>query len=96
MAADGGRCVMVGIAPAGATAEVEITRLVRRKLQLLGSFGGRPRSDLAILMDMAADGRLQLDGAISRRFSLEEAGLAYGMLERGEITGRAIVEVAPA
>jgi D-arabinose 1-dehydrogenase-like Zn-dependent alcohol dehydrogenase len=47
-------------------------------------------------MDMAADGRLQLDGAISRRFSLEEAGLAYGMLERGEITGRAIVEVAPA
>ena len=96
MAADGGRCVMVGIAPAGATAGVEITRLVRRKLQLLGSFGGRPRSDLAILMDMAADGRLQLDGAISRRFSLEEAGLAYGMLERGEITGRAIVEVAPA
>ena len=96
MAADGGRCVMVGIAPAGATAEVEITRLVRRKLQLLGSFGGRPRSDLATLMDMAADGRLELDGAISRRFSLEEAGVAYGMLERGEITGRAIVEVAPA
>jgi S-(hydroxymethyl)glutathione dehydrogenase/alcohol dehydrogenase len=96
MAADGGRCVMVGIAPAGATAEVEITRLVRRKLQLLGSFGGRPRSDLAILMDMAADGRLELDGAISRRFPLEEAGVAYCMLERGEITGRAIVEVAPA
>ena len=49
--ADGGRCVMVGIAPVGLTAEVEITRLVRRKLQILGSFGGRPRHDLPALMD---------------------------------------------
>ena len=93
MAADGGRCVMVGIAPAGRTAEVEITRLVRRKLQVLGSFGGRPTSDLPILMDMVADGRLRLDGAITRRFSLDETTTAYEMLERGEIAGRAIVEV---
>ena len=28
VAADGGRCVMVGIAPVGLTAEIEITRLV--------------------------------------------------------------------
>jgi len=94
MAADGGRAVMVGIAPVGATAEVEITRLVRRKLQVLGSFGGRPRSDLAALMAMAVDGRLRLDGAISRRFPLERAGEAYELLARGEIAGRAIVELA--
>lgn len=94
MVADGGRCVMVGIAPTAATAEVEITRLVRRKLQVLGSFGGRPRSDLGVLMAMAAEGRLALDGAISRRFALDDAGLAYGLLARGEITGRAIVEIA--
>jgi S-(hydroxymethyl)glutathione dehydrogenase/alcohol dehydrogenase len=94
IAADGGRCVMVGIAPVGATAEVEITRLVRRKLQILGSFGGRPRSDLATLMDMAANGKIQLEGAISRRFSLEDAGTAYGMLERGEIDGRALIDMA--
>jgi succinate semialdehyde reductase (NADPH) len=93
MAADGGRCAMVGIAPVGVTAEVEITRLVRRKLQLLGSFGGRPRSDLQALMAMAVDGRLQLDGAISRRFLLDQADEAYGMLARGEIAGRAIVEI---
>jgi succinate semialdehyde reductase (NADPH) len=93
MAADGGRCVMVGIAPVGTSAEIEITRLVRRKLQVLGSFGGRPRSDLATLMAMAVDGRLRLDGAISRRFALEEAGTAYAMLARGEITGRAIVDL---
>jgi succinate semialdehyde reductase (NADPH) len=96
MTADGGRCVAVGIAPAGVLGEVEITRLVRRKLQLLGSFGGRPRLDLPELMQMAADGLLSLDTAISRRFSLEEAGDAYAMLARGEIVARAVVEMNPA
>lgn len=91
MAADGGACVMVGIAPAGQTAEVEITRLVRRKLRVLGSFGGRPRHDLAALTAMVADGRLSLDGAITRRFPLERAGEAYELLARGEIAARAIV-----
>lgn len=40
MVAPGGRCVVVGIAPAGRTAEFEISPLVRRKVQILGSFGG--------------------------------------------------------
>jgi S-(hydroxymethyl)glutathione dehydrogenase/alcohol dehydrogenase len=93
MLADGGRGVMVGIAPVGAAAEIEITRLVRRKLQLLGSFGGRPRTDLAAVMAMARDGRLRLDGAISRRFALEEADTAYALLAQGHITGRAIIEM---
>jgi succinate semialdehyde reductase (NADPH) len=93
MAADGGRIVPVGIAPAGALGEVEITRLVRRKLQLLGSFGGRPRADLAELMRMVVEGALTLDSVISRRFPLEGADEAYRLLARGEIVGRAIVEV---
>jgi succinate semialdehyde reductase (NADPH) len=93
MAADGGRVVAVGIAPAGMVGEVEITRLVRRKLQLLGSFGGRPRVDLAELMGMVVDGSLELDSVISRRFALEQADEAYRMLAQGEIVGRAIVEM---
>jgi succinate semialdehyde reductase (NADPH) len=96
MVADGGRCVMVGIAPTGLTAEVEITRLVRRKLQLLGSFGGRPRADLPILMEMVKDGRIALGASITRRFGLEEAGVAYDMLEMGELTARAVVEMEEA
>jgi S-(hydroxymethyl)glutathione dehydrogenase/alcohol dehydrogenase len=91
--ADGGRVALVGIAPAGATAQLEITRIVRRKLQVLGSFGGRPRHDLAALMVMALDGRLELDGAIRHRFSLDEADAAYTQLAAGSITGRAIVEM---
>jgi succinate semialdehyde reductase (NADPH) len=92
-AADGGRCVMVGIAPVGLTAEIEITRLVRRKLQVLGSFGGRPRHDLPALMELAVGGELRLDGAIGARFSLDQADEAYSLLAEGRITGRAIVEM---
>jgi Zn-dependent alcohol dehydrogenase len=93
MAADGGRCVMVGIAAAGRLGEIEITRLVRRKLQVLGSFGGRPRAALPELMAMVADGRLALDGLISRRFTLDEADDAYRALAGGTIVGRALIEM---
>ena len=93
IAADGGRCVMIGIAAPGRLGEVEITRLVRRKLQILGSFGGRPRTDLAEVMALAVGGEIDLGAAISRRFSLDQAGEAYGLLARGEIVGRAIIEM---
>ncbi|WP_432251721.1 zinc-binding dehydrogenase [Streptomyces sp. HNM1019] len=93
MVADGGRCVMVGLAPVGRTADVEITRLVRRKIQVCGSFGGRPRQDLAHLGQLVADGLLDPGALISRRFPLEEADLAYRLLSEGKIVGRALIEV---
>jgi S-(hydroxymethyl)glutathione dehydrogenase/alcohol dehydrogenase len=93
MVADGGRCVMVGIAPVGATADVEITRLVRRKIQIAGSFGGRPRTDLEHLGRLVADGLLNPGALISRRFSLAEADEAYRLLREGRIVGRALIEM---
>jgi succinate semialdehyde reductase (NADPH) len=93
MATDGGRCVMIGIAAAGRLGEVEIARLVRRKLQVLGSYGGRPRSDLGELTALAVRGAIDPGAAISRRYSLDEAGEAYAALARGEIVGRALVEM---
>jgi succinate semialdehyde reductase (NADPH) len=96
MVADGGRCVMVGIAGPGVTGEVEITRLVRRKLQVLGSLGGRPRQDLAAVMELALDGRLQLEAAIGARFPLEQATEAYALLAAGRIMGRGLIEIGSA
>jgi succinate semialdehyde reductase (NADPH) len=93
MAADGGRCVVIGIASVGRTAEIEITRLVRRKIQICGSFGGRPRHDLAHLGQFVADKLLDPGALISRRFRLEEADLAYRLLNEGKIVGRALVEI---
>lgn len=89
--ADGGRMVAIGIAPAGAAAEIEITPLVRRGYTVTGSFGARTRKDLPAVARLAADGHFDLEGLVTRRFPLEDADEAYRALADGEITGRAVV-----
>jgi S-(hydroxymethyl)glutathione dehydrogenase/alcohol dehydrogenase len=91
MLRDGGRMVAVGIAPAGVRAPVEITRLVRRGLRIVGSYGARPRSDMPRLLGLIERGVLRPQESVTRRYSLEEAPAAYAALDRAEIVGRAIV-----
>jgi S-(hydroxymethyl)glutathione dehydrogenase/alcohol dehydrogenase len=95
MLADGGRLVAVGIAPIGVRAPIDVTRLVRRGLRIIGSYGGRPRSDMPRLLQMIERGILRPHESVSRRFTLEESPEAYAALDRGEIVGRAVV-VMPA
>ncbi|MET0782255.1 MAG: zinc-binding dehydrogenase [Microbacterium sp.] len=91
MLADGGRMVAIGIAAGAATAEVEITPLVRRGQQIVGSFGARTRTDLPAVAALAASGAFDPGALITRRYRLDEADSAYQALARGEITGRAII-----
>jgi succinate semialdehyde reductase (NADPH) len=91
MIRDGGRMVAVGIAPGKTTAPVEITRLVRRELRIIGSYGARTRSDMPEIIRLAAQGIFRPDAMVTRRFPLTEADAAYQALARGEIVGRAIV-----
>jgi S-(hydroxymethyl)glutathione dehydrogenase/alcohol dehydrogenase len=88
---DGGRMVAVGIAPGKTTAPVEITRLVRRGLRIVGSFGARTRSDMPEIIRLAARGMFRPETLVTRRYPLAEADAAYQALARGEIAGRAIV-----
>lgn len=88
---DGGRMVPVGIAPQGMEAGVEITRLVRRKLKILGSYGAKPRKDMPILLKLAQAGIVGVGAEVTDRFTLEEADLAYRRLDKGQIVGRAVV-----
>eukprot|EP00898_Chlorokybus_atmophyticus_P001780 jgi/Chlat1/2602/Chrsp178S02453 len=90
---DGGRAVMVGIAPVGVTAAIEITRLVRRKISIIGSYGARARADLPAVARLAASGAIDVSKAVTQRFKLEEADWAYKLLDRHEITGRAVVQM---
>jgi S-(hydroxymethyl)glutathione dehydrogenase/alcohol dehydrogenase len=87
----GGRAVMVGIAPAGATAAVEITPLVRRGVSIVGSYGASTRADLSAVIALAQAGAVDLRRTVTRRYSLDQAADAYDALNRGEIVGRAIV-----
>ncbi len=91
MLADGGRMVAIGIAAGAATADVDITPLVRRGHTITGSFGGRTRTDLPRVAELAADGAFDVEALVTRRFSLEESNEAFAALSRGEIAGRAII-----
>ncbi|ETX03358.1 zinc-binding dehydrogenase [Candidatus Entotheonella palauensis] len=88
---DGGRMVVIGIAPGTTTAPIEITRLVRRGIHLMGSYGSRVRTDLPEVLSLAARDQVSVSQPITRRYRLNEADDAYAALNRGEIVGRAIV-----
>jgi len=88
---DGGRMVAVGIAPGRTTAPVEITRLVRRELRIIGSYGARTRADMPEIIRLAERGIFHPEKMVTKRYALSEADAAYQALARGEIVGRAIV-----
>jgi S-(hydroxymethyl)glutathione dehydrogenase/alcohol dehydrogenase len=90
---DGGRMVAIGIAPGTTTAPLEITRLVRRSQRVIGSYGARTRSDMPRVLDLAARGIFRPEDVVTRRYHLEQVDEAYTALARGEIAGRAIIEM---
>src|SRR4029077_11602249 len=88
---DRGRMVAVAIAPGKTTAPVEIPRLVRRGLRIIGSYGARTRADMPEVLRLAERGTFRLETFVTRRYPLAEAEEAYQALNRGEISGRAVV-----
>jgi S-(hydroxymethyl)glutathione dehydrogenase/alcohol dehydrogenase len=88
---DGGRVVVVGLAATGDAMSIPITPFVRRSISIRGSYGARMRSDVPDLLALAARGRIGTDALITRRFKLDEVASAYEALDKGQITGRAIV-----
>lgn len=90
---DGGTVVVVGITAAGVTGEIDLSRLPRRKLRVLGSYGGRPRTDLPELLALVERGALAPHSIVSRRYPLDEVADAYSALSRGEVLGRAVIDM---
>ncbi|KAL5818854.1 hypothetical protein ACOSQ4_022696 [Xanthoceras sorbifolium] len=91
---DGGKAVMIGLTQSGAVGEVDINRLVRRKIKVIGSYGGRARQDLPKLVKLAETGIFNLTNAVSRKYKFEEANKAFEDLNTGNIVSRAVVEIA--
>lgn len=91
MLADGGRLVAVGIAGHGATAPIEITRVVRRSISIIGSYGARAPTDMPEIMRLVSRGMIDPSAVVTRYYELGEADKAYKQLGAGEITGRAIL-----
>lgn len=93
---DGGRAVVVGIAAAGLAGSIPLAPLTRRKISIHGSYGARPRTDMPVLIELAAAGRIDLTSMITKRFPLEETAAAYDLLDKGKLVGRTLIEVSPA
>lgn len=90
---DGGRAVIVGLAPSTASASIPINQLVRRELTIRGSYGARPRADMPALIEMASRGLIDLTGAVTQRYELNDVEESYRRLDAGSIIGRAIIEL---
>lgn len=91
---DGGRVIVVGLAPGSEAVPIEITRLVRRSITIKGSYGARMRADVPVLTGLVERGQLSTSRLITQRFKLDDAPSAYRALAEGKITGRAIVTMA--
>jgi succinate semialdehyde reductase (NADPH) len=89
----GGKVVAIGLPPgAGVTFPVEISKLVRREIKLIGSYGGRPSSDMPELMELVESGQVDIEQTVTRRYPLERVNEAFDALRRGEVVGRSVVE----
>ncbi|XP_074584649.1 uncharacterized protein LOC141840533 [Curcuma longa] len=90
---DGGKAVMIGLAATNAIGEVDITRLVRRQVKIIGSYGARARQDLPQVVKLAETGIFNLHNTVTRKCKFEEANDAFDDLNHGKIVGRAVVEI---
>jgi S-(hydroxymethyl)glutathione dehydrogenase / alcohol dehydrogenase len=81
----GGTAVVLGLMPKGTSLTIDPWGFIEEK-RLLGCFLGSARIDVDIprLVDLHADGELDLEGLVSRRLPLAELPDAFDRLRSGE------------
>lgn len=87
-----GTAVLVGLAPMGDTAPINMVDLVRQQKTLVGSYYGSasPHETFAKLVDWYLAGRLDVEDLITRRYRLDEINEGFDALARGE-DGRGVI-----
>jgi S-(hydroxymethyl)mycothiol dehydrogenase len=87
MIASGGTVVVVGLAPAGETATVDLPALFRRRARVLVSHGGDhlPHEDFPRLAQWALDGKLDLASMVTRTGGLADWREAFEAMQDGAV-----------
>jgi Zn-dependent alcohol dehydrogenase len=87
MIASGGTVVVVGLAPAGETATVDLPLLFRRRARVLVSHGGDhlPNEDFPRLAEWALDGKLDIASMVTRTGRLTEWSDAFDAMQEGSV-----------
>ncbi len=87
MIATGGTVVLIGLSPAGETAELELPRLFSRRARILVSHGGDhlPQADFPRLAAWALDGTLDLASMVTRTAPLDDWSNALDVMQDGSV-----------
>ncbi len=88
----GGTAVIVGIAPLGETADLEPVWITRMEKTIRGCYYGssRPRVDMPRISEWYRRGLLNIDGLITRRYTLDDIDQAYQDIETDAV-GRGVI-----
>jgi len=87
-----GIAVIAGLSPVGDQAAIDGVMLVRQEKTLKGAYYGasRPAIDFHHMVDMYQSGQLDVDGLITRTYTLDQINQAYEELDRGAV-GRGVI-----
>ena len=88
----GGTAIIVGLAAVGDYASIDPVALVRQEKTLKGSYYGtsRPAIDFHRMVDLYNRGQIDVDGLITRTYTLDQINEAYEELGRG-VVGRGVI-----
>ena len=92
-----GRLVLVGVPAPGTSWEIPLDEVFGRGGAIKSAWYGDtlPSRDLPMLVDQYRLGRLDLDGFVSERITIEEVEAAFEKMRAGKVL-RSVVELAPA
>jgi Zn-dependent alcohol dehydrogenase len=88
-----GTAVIAGIAPIGEQAGIDAVALVRQEKTLKGAYYGasKPTLDFYHMIDLYNSGKLDVDGLVTRAYTLDQINEAYDELDRGAV-GRGVID----
>ena len=92
----GGTAVMIGLVPVGETVPVDVVEMIRGQKSLVGSYYGSasPHETFKKAVDFYLQGKLDVEGLITRRYQLEQLNEGFDAIERGE-DGRGVIMFKP-
>ena len=85
-------CSIVGLSALGDLAQIDPVALVRQEKTLKGAYYGssRPAMDFYRMVDLYQSGQIDVDGLVTRTYTLDQINQAYEELDRG-VVGRGII-----
>ena len=91
--APAGHATIVGIPHVDARAQVSPFQMVYTEKKVSGTYYGsiRPTIDFGVLADLSLEGKLDLDGLISRTYKFDEINEGFQLMAKGQVA-RGVIE----